>query len=483
MKRRHRPTKTGRYFQERTPLAARSILLPPVAPELRRISSSRLCIYGPTDKLDMSSAEFAASIRPSVWQNAIFFLDTGIFSVCTCKALWDLFLSRQILISPMVFRELLPWIKDPHRNREIRDLVYASVQRQSALEQLASSESAAPGVVKVPGDARIEVRFPTELYEKHAYEYYFRLLSLRKIIGTVIAKAFEQNEGRPPSDDEFMARAHPLVGERGLQLAKKGLSGMDSPNMLSDEQTVVLGMLTAIIEGREVYIVTRDTDIPEQFGKLSLLVKEHYRAMNAALRYATQPEAMQFREVVVIDEPLVGTPWTGESILELRIPEREFNVLPPRFRPVIVHCILLGGDERAPKVSYSCFTAETNAADVLRIKAATGGLSTDRFDGRNCTIRTGPLTQEQHEVFVTIGKEKVVNVPGWGTFGMDDHRNVLTCCEEVTRFRPIQPLLIQLPVTAYLPEGTLFANFASARPNRNDGHILAGPGSRGFRDQ
>jgi hypothetical protein len=337
----------------------------------------------------------------------------------------------------MVSRELLPWLENPHRNATTRDLVFESVRRQLALGEDSASATPSDASSRILRNLGIQVRFPNDRYLQHGFEYYFKLLALRKLIGPIILQTLEQQKGRRPTNDEFVAAAQPFLGERGLQIAKKGIEGMSSPNMLADEQTVVTGVLTAILEGREVYIVTTDTDIPEQFGKLFLLIKEHYRAMLAAELYASRPDRMGFREVLVSDYTSQATPWAGASILELRLAENEFDVLPREFNAVVAHCILLGGGEKTPKVSYSCFTIDTETAEVLRVKAKTSGLSTDRFGDRNCTIRTGRLLPEYHEVIVSIGKEKTVRFEGWRSFGADDTHNVLTCCEEVTRVRPI----------------------------------------------
>ena len=204
---------------------------------------------------------------------------------------------------------------------------------------------------------------------------------------------------------------------------------------LADEQLVVMAMLTAILEGREVYIVTMDTDVPEQFGKLFLLIKEHYRAMLVAERHAEQSVNLGFRELPVGEAPNPDF-WTGPTILEARLPETEFDVLPKSFRSVVAHCILLGRGAN-PTVSYSWVTIDADTARVLQIKAATSGQSTDRFGERNCTVRTASFTAEQHEVIVSIGKEKVMRFEGWGSFGADDCHNVLASCEEVTQLRPI----------------------------------------------
>jgi hypothetical protein len=83
------------------------------------------------------------------------------------------------------------------------------------------------------------------------------------------------------------------------------------------------------------------------------------------------------------------------------------------------------------KVSYCCFCAEREMAQMLKIKVATGGLSTDKFGGRNCTIRTAPLLPENHRVIVSVGKERIVKFAG-GDFGVNDLNNVLFQNEQKT---------------------------------------------------
>jgi hypothetical protein len=81
------------------------------------------------------------------------------------------------------------------------------------------------------------------------------------------------------------------------------------------------------------------------------------------------------------------------------------------------------------KTTFCAFCAETEMARVLRVKAATGGLSTDKFDGRNCTIRTEPLTPDNHKVIVSIGRETSLPLGPFGNIGFDDMNNVLFCNE------------------------------------------------------
>jgi hypothetical protein len=76
------------------------------------------------------------------------------------------------------------------------------------------------------------------------------------------------------------------------------------------------------------------------------------------------------------------------------------------------------------KVTLSSFCAETEMAQMLKVKAMTGGLSTDKFGGRNCTIQTAPLTPENHKVIVSIGKETMMPFGDY-SFGFDDFQNTL----------------------------------------------------------
>lgn len=384
-------TKTGRYFTEKRTLATRFIGAPLPEPPPGRRPSVRLCMSGPTEKVKMSGAELAASFGPAVTSDALFFLDTSIYSTCTCKPLWDMILSKQVLITPMVWTELRPWLTNPHKNREIRAFVLDAVENQVAqAQQLVSAANLTTGQPIVRGNPeglkrdRLSVHLNDSPLDKfcrtHAYEYYFRLLSLRKIMGPVITAAFERKHNRCPTTDEFTAAVQSQFGERGLQFAQKGKDDVGSPNMLTDEQTVVMAVFAAIMTGREVYIITMDTDLQDQFAKLFALIKEHYRAMLAAEIFATQRDKMAFRETPIEAASHTLNCWAESSILQLRLPELEFDVLPSTYRSTVVHCILLTSD--VEKMSYSWFTIEADTARVLRTKAATNGLSTDRFGDR-----------------------------------------------------------------------------------------------------
>ncbi len=441
-------TKTGYFLKQLEPLASRSILVPPNVHVPGRVPFIRLGCQGPTPKLRWTGREIAARFGPSVHPEATFFLDTGIFSAYEDGALWDLFLRRQTLIPPAIWIELRPWIRNPRKNAHIRDLLLDSVRKQLASRE--KTEGTTDYFYDEGGrwSVGMKVRTVAGRYQRHGQDYYCRLLMLRKLIGKAINRSMERELGRPPSDEEFHALAQHVHGERGYQFAKKGRDWA-GPGMLdSDEQLVVAAFLTAIMDGSDVYIVTRDTDILDQFVKLRILIKEHYRAMHTAEKFASDPLSLPFREISTVENDFVQSRFVGTSVLEMRMPETEFKVLPPNFHSVIVHCLLLGGARDQPSFSYACANVETEMAQTVKIKATTGGRSTDRFGDHNCTIRTVRFNHRQHTVVATIGKEKTITL-GDNKVGFDDYHNVLFCNEAITHYSIIQPQIIILPSSAY----------------------------------
>jgi len=193
-----------------------------------------------------------------------------------------------------------------------------------------------------------------------------------------------------------------------------------------------MAILTAIMRGSETIIVTRDADVLEQYFKVLCLMKEHYRAMLVADRYAASPDTMPFREVPIHGNGVHIPPFSGSTILELETTDAELNPLPAGFHFVNTYCFVLGGEPSSMRTTSCSFCAETEIAQMLKVKTVTGGLNTDKLNGRNCTIHTTALTLENHRVVVSIGKETVLSINPFGSFGIDDLNNTLTENEEHT---------------------------------------------------
>jgi hypothetical protein len=429
MPRKPNMTVTSRFVDELSPLAEREIPPPRFDVPRNRAPIPRLAFHGPHPKVAWSARDLAHAIGVAALPDALLFLDTNIFTTELGQAVWDAIYTKRILITPGVWTELLPWLKTPFHNKAVREYIYAAVQKQLDWHRLAEREP-------TPEEAAVEfpnaqVLFADEVFTGHAYDYYLRLLALRKAIGPMATSVLTARMGRAPTNDELLAEVQSQFGIRGFHMARKGVEGAASPNILTDEQLVLMAIITAITRGQEVFIITRDTDVLEQYYKALNLMKEHYRAMCVGERYAADPQVMPFHEVPVVDDGSRIPEFEDDSILQLETTDLEFNPLPTTCHFVNVYCLVLGAGPSDFKVSSCCFCAEKEMAQMLKIKTLTGGLSTDKLEGRNCTIRTEPLSPENHRVVVSIGKERIVQFAG-GKFGVNDLNNALFQNEQKT---------------------------------------------------
>jgi hypothetical protein len=272
----HKPnmTVTSRSFNDKSLEASRQISNPFPNPPPGRSAISRLGSRAPSPKLDWATADFVSYINGSL-PDAVFFLDTGVFTRELDSAIWNALGARRVLITPGVCQELLPWLRNPFHNKAVRDAVASAAKTEFGL----------PTQTKSAANVNVKLLIPDDEFTSHGYNYYLQLLTLRKMMGPLASAILTKKLGRAPTQEEFHAEVQSQFGERGYLLAKKGLEGQNSKNRLTDEHLVVTAMLTAILEGSEVVIVTRDPDVLEQYAKLCTLMKEHYRAMLVAERY------------------------------------------------------------------------------------------------------------------------------------------------------------------------------------------------------
>jgi hypothetical protein len=432
MARKPNMTVTTRSLGEKRPIAAKQIRSPFPNPPPNRQPIPRLAFNGPSPKLDWSIENLIHAIKVAALPNAVLFLDTNVFVKELDLSVWDAFFSRRILITPRVWKELLPWLKNPFHNKPIRDRVVAAVQNQARSAQNSQEVFASTQRPSLDNPSLAVLRDnEDDDFTNHGYSYYVNLLAIRKMWGSLTVAVLTKQFGRPPTNDEFVAEVQRHLGARGFLLARKGLAAAKSDNKLTDEHLVVTAVLTAIMRGKEAIILTRDPDVLEQYVKVLHLMKEHYRSMLVAERYAARPNTMPFREVPVQSDGKHVSPFSGSSVLQLETTDLEFNPLPARFHFVIIYCFLLAGEGTQLKLTPCSFCAETEMSQLLKIKAKTAGLSTDRFNGRNCTIRTGPGTAENHRVTVSIGTETMIPC-GDFRIGFDDFQNTLFENEQIT---------------------------------------------------
>ena len=145
------------------------------------------------------------------------------------------------------------------RSRSLRRSVLRLSSKTSSADSVDLKENAAFDSPK------IEVLFDDENFVNHGYWYYHNLLALRKAWGPISDAVLAKPLGRKPTKDELLAEVQKPFGARAFRMARKGLEAAGSANKLTDEQLVVMAVLTAITKGREVFIFTRDADVLEQY--------------------------------------------------------------------------------------------------------------------------------------------------------------------------------------------------------------------------
>jgi hypothetical protein len=399
---------------------------PFIAPPPNREPIGRLCFHGPHPKVDYSVTQLIHDIGTAPLPNAVVFPDTNVFTKEMDPAIWDSLRTKQVFIGPSVWKELLPWIKSPFHNRSIRDDVLAAVREQIRIGK--GSPDCPESLSR--GAPRIEVLFAKD-FTDFGYEYYVSLLSVRKAMGTLAFSALKKL-GRNPTGDELLAKVQRELGARGFSIAKKGMEAMDSPNWWTDQQLALIAIITAIARGAETFVITHDPDVLEHYFKALCHIKEHYRGMLVAKRFAETPSEIPFREVPNKSDGRHVQEFCSDPILQYETTDKEFNPLPANFHPVNIYCLLLGGKPPKMRVTFSCFCAETEMEELLRIKTRTNGLNTDRLEGRNCSIRTTPLLPDNHRVTVSIGMDTIIRFGPIGNFRFGDFNNTLFENEQVT---------------------------------------------------
>lgn len=353
------------------PDGIRYIQGPEVPPPQGRISIYRLTI-SELPAIDYDPAELAQTIENSI-EGTVFFCDSNMFLAPTDDRIWDALLQkRRLYLIPAVYKELEYWLRDPRGK---------NLKAHAVVSQISSGES---DLSIVP------FQFPNELSLRTAYEYYVNLLSMRKRPLAIMREQYREEHGIEPTNQELNNYCQNKIGVRGLNLARDGQKALasGSRNFYTDEELVTAAYFFAILQGRETVILSRDDDIQEQFVKLKTRMVDHYCSMALADRYADDRLSLITRPMPM-DHPIIKDVFVGESNLLIDRPSKFPDEVVPIGDPVVnrgvpIYCWL-----PREQLTQTCFLAETGMKRLLEVKGNTGGLSTDRLDGRNCHIWLG----------------------------------------------------------------------------------------------
>lgn len=380
---------------------------PPPSPPNRRFLP-RLS-FGATAKQSYDMGHLCHLIEAA--EDAVFFCDTSIFHRSTDERLWAALFNRtgKVVIIPHVHHELKVWLDTNPTHVAAR-----TITEQHPAIQFFDFVSA-------------------DECGRAAYIYYVNLLGMRKRLFDVERWRFEQAYGRLPDDREMEVLrrgVHEAVGPRGYLIAKKGEGNVSSPTYNTDEALVYLAMMTGITTGREVVILTKDEDIQEQFYKLQWLLDTHYRGMLLADLYASDPGGFVHHAPPLrnehFDEVFVGDHITLIERSEALLSE----ILPPTCAFTPIYCWVIGN-----KLTQMTFGAETEMRRLFETKGDTGGLNTNRLNGRNCHIWLAPLdvNLSLRGCAIIAHDQRVSLRPSSVAIPMHDFNQAASCQERFTR--------------------------------------------------
>jgi hypothetical protein len=309
-----------------------------------------------TPKLEFSWEGVATAIRES---GAVVFADTSLFDDATPSTFWNaLDEPTRLILTPGVRRELRPWM--------------ARRPNHPVVPMLQRTQHSPPDPVVV------------RLRASDAFAYYWMLLAARRQTFSLYTSVLAGELGRDPTEAELRRRIQQAVGERGYLLGRKGLTRHPGAPAGADDEVVYLATAYALVTGKTTMILTKDEDLQEQFYKLIWLLDTHYRATLLADYYAAAPWSFEhlgsapdhpwvrgrFESLVLVRKPVA---------VDRRVLGREFHFVP-------VMCLLLGR-----QLAELTFGAETEMQRVLEVKAATGGLNTEKLSGLNLHFWLAPL--------------------------------------------------------------------------------------------
>lgn len=317
-------------------------------------------------KLTGSSAQWRNDLPASIEQvhpEVSFFLDSNIWDINVETDLWRVLLERlnSVFVIPNVRLEIEGWItRNPSYigSRAVRENHPNLIQQ--CLPAVGSDDAT-------------------------AYLYYTYLLRMRRRVFDLFKFQFQQREGRDPDADELMAGVQKTFGERGLVLAHKDGRRVPLDRWATDESLVYFAFEHALRTGRPTVILTKDEDVLEQFYKLWWFVDTHYRATLIADFLANNRFAFPLHAFPRVKNAEEMFDLRNSVLVELG-PRRMIAYLPKDFTFVSVECWLV-----RKEMMRLTLGAETQMYRVLRIKGATGGLVSDKLEGRNLHPWLAPL--------------------------------------------------------------------------------------------
>lgn len=318
---------------------------------------SRLGTYWQRFPFDAKAVASSINFR----SGGAFFCDSTVFLAPTDTQIWNALLreKRIVPIRPII-DELKWWLADCKGvNTEANKQLHAHLK----------------------GDDSVPIRVTEHLPSDNlrtAVLYDVNLLGIRKHTLAIARQKLEKEIGRIPTKQEVNNYCQQAGTPRALLLGKQGEQAKVPAHLYNDEWLVVTAMLFALATGNEVTIISSDEAVLDQFCKLETLLTWHYVAMVMGDLCSANPLAFLTQRMTNPDKSVFED---DEVVLVQKPSPLPFEILPRKSRRVMIHCMLLHQE-----VTRVTFNAEREMRRLLDVKGRTGGLNTDKRDGRNCHL-------------------------------------------------------------------------------------------------
>lgn len=220
-----------------------------------------------------------------------------------------------------------------------------------------------------------------------AVSYYVNLLHHRRKVLEGPLEQYRVAHGRDATgkDRARVVRALAETSSRTTKLATRG----DPRRRYTDEVTVVAAA-TALLHGTsEVMVLTFDSDLFEQFYKLTSLLRDDYLSMLCAGHHSEHPSSFPARLPLPRSRPLERLVADFGASFAVELPKNPWVLLPRMLdRPPG----LLGFSVVCPAEEGHGLTwvALDTMVDVLHMKARARGRNTDRHGSLNCYANLQP---------------------------------------------------------------------------------------------
>ena len=418
-------TPSARHFSRAKPIARRFVVppvgsrRPPGRPMLRQSFGAL------SPKLRYTIRELFDLIDRGPLRSTFLFPDTGFVTTSIYPQFWGLAKGRYVAFPEMIVAELSGWAANPLGNAYLHSwlprAVQACVEMQTCADELFRVKEVLGfvGYDLTPFSVAVANK---ECYAPFGYEYYVNLLSLRKRLGVLAYSDLEKRLARLPTEPEFKQFLHKNYDQGLASIAFKGWKDRHKRNSLADEELVVTAALTAIATGRETIILTRDTDVFEQYVKLMHMLSADYACYRYAEAHYHNPEGCPLFGLDIPQERAASFGLRGKELHQVILPAREMDRLwPESFTPVHAYCVLVGNHCLDPRVSIGAFCLETEMTWMLDAKGRTGGKNTERFPGRNMVVGTSLLHGREGTLFGLV-EEEFVTVDGLQVSWLDRQR-------------------------------------------------------------